>query len=230
MTIEILTNNWDSDNKERIDRNFATLGSMDYRVMQDFFNSNPSKLTPAINGKNRPAARDLRLLDNFGTNFTAEVNGIIHRAWVFASVSGKLGFGMAEQDQSGPASSELFFIEVDLTAGWNLVTLNFSVEQNRSYTIFKRFVNESITTNSMRITGWATHPFMSEGLTFNAGKFLDETGTYTNYGPFFEIEFVTSLAQVYKIANESVVPPKQFYVGDNPPQSSQFWFKPVGGA
>lgn len=227
--IEKLTNNWDRDNKNRIDRNFANLGKLDLMIMDDFFNVDPSVLTPKINGLERKdMERDMRDLNNFGTNVTAEVNSILHKAWVFSSVAGKMAFGCAEQERNGVATSINNLIEVDLISGWNKVTLNFPLEQNKSYTIFKRNVNQSIQLGNVTVDAYSDHPFISNGLKFNAGKFINEAGTYKNYFPFFEIELITSLAQVYKIANDSVKPSLQIYVGSNPPLETQFWFKPVG--
>lgn len=230
MNIEKLTNNWDEDNKKRIDSNFAKLASLDYKIMTDFIDSDPAALDTSINGKMRTSEAVLRDLSDYGTNFTAQVNGFIHRGWVYTSGSGRIGFGLAEQTATGVATSETYFTEVDLVSGWNHVTLNFPVEQNKSYTLFKRTIGNSIATYYVAITGWNSHPFISNGLKFNAGKFLSESSTYISYGPFFEFEVVTNLAQIYKLVNESVVPAQQFYVGDNPPLDAQFWFKPVGGS
>ncbi len=228
--IEILTNNWDRDNKERIDRNFANLGKLDLDIMDDFLHTDPSQLTPRINGLSRPSTPDLRTLNDFGINVTAEVNGVIHRAWVYVNKTGGVGFGIAEQERNGVAKAIIRYITLNLKQGWNHVILNFPVEQNKSYTLFKRNVDETVLINTASILGWADYPFKRNGLDFNAGKFLNETSTYTNYGPFFEIELITSLAQIYKISGDSVKPSQQFYVGDNPPSDAQFWFKPLGGA
>jgi len=226
--IEKLTNNWDRDNKNRIDRNFAILGRLELDIMEDFFNADPSVLSTKINGLSKPAGFDLRNLNNYGINFTANVNGIIHRAWVYAESNGEIGFGLAEQNRNDVHTSIIRYITVNLKSGWNEVTLNFPVEQNISYTIFRRNVNDGIRLNTKSVSGWSDYPFVSNGLTFRAGKFLDEAATYANYGPFFDIELVTSLSQVYKIANDSVKPTPYIYVGDNPPLEAQFWFKPVG--
>lgn len=224
--IEILTNNWDRDNKERIDRNFANLGKLDLNIMEDILGGDPEKLTPKINGKKLSDRQTTTSLNDFGINVTAEVNGVISHAWVYSSSNRRIGLGIAEQKVSDRYTAINKFIEVDLKTGWNEVELLFPVEQNKSYTLFRRDVGEGTSTGSVSITGWNTHPFLSNGLKFNAGKYLNETGTYRNYSPFFEIQLITSPAQIYKIMNDSVKPKQQFYVGDNPPSDAQFWFKP----
>ncbi len=226
--IETLTNNWDRDNKERIERNFANLGRLDLQIMEDFLSKDPSKFTPKINGKSIEDRETTTSLNDFGVNVTAEVNGVITHAWVYVADARKLGLGIAEQNRDGLYTGINKLVEMELKSGWNRVSLMFPVEQNKSYTLFRRDIGEGTSTGSLSISGWSTHPFQSNGLVFNAGKFLDDTKTYQNYSPFFDIELITSPAQIYKLANDSVKPAQQFYVGDNPPSDAQFWFKPVG--
>lgn len=229
MTIEKIGLPLDREELDKLNRNLENLNKLDYKIMQDFLRGDPSQLTPQINGLMRSSDLDMRLLNDFGTNFVADVNGVIYKAQVYAGSSGELGFGLAEQATNDVASSELYFKVVEVKSGWNEITLNFPVQQGKQYTLFKRIVGENILTNSQLISGWNTYPFISNGLTMEAGKYLNQTGTYRNYTPFYEIQLITSLAQIYKIANDSVIPPQQFYVGDNPPVDAQFWFKPVGG-
>lgn len=226
--IEKLTNNWDRENKNRIDRNFENLGRLDLNIMEDILNSDPSDYSPKINGKLKEDMERTTSISEYGTNITAEVNGVITRAWVYSSDSINLGLGIAEQEFNDKSTAIIKVVEKNLKTGWNEVELNFPVEQNKSYTLFKRDVGEGTSTGVVTISGWNSHPFLSEGLKFNGGKVLDETGSYTNYTPFFEIEMITSPAQLYKIMNDSVKPKSQFYVGDTPPDNAQFWFKPVG--
>lgn len=228
VNIEPITNNWDRENRDIIQRNFDKLARQKYEIMKDFLDADPSKLNAKLNGKLRADMGTTSNLNNFGINFDAEVNGVIWRAWVYADQAGKVLFGLAEQEVNRVASAELKVIEVDLNVGWNHVTLNFPVEQNKSYTIFRRNIGDEISLSRTTIRPWNTHPFLSEGLVFRGGKYLDEQGSYAAYSPFYEIELVTSPAQIYKIANDSVKPERQFYVGNNPPIDTQFWFKPVG--
>ncbi len=226
--IEKLTNNWDKENKERIDRNFANLGRLDLNIMEDILSNDVTKLTPKINGKKLSDRQTTSSLNDFGVNITAEVNGVISNAWVYTANDMRIGLGIAEQETSDKYSAINKLIEVDLKKGWNKVGLLFPVEQNKSYTLFRRDVGEGTSTGSVSISGWSTHPFESNGLKFNSGKYLNDTLTYQNYSPFFELELITSPAQIYKIMNDSVKAEQQFYVGDNPPSDAQFWFKPVG--
>ncbi len=226
--IEKLTNNWDKENKERIDRNFANLGRLDLNIMEDILSNDVTKLTPKINGKKLSDRQTTSSLNDFGVNITAEVNGVISSAWVYTANDMRIGLGIAEQETSDKYTAINKLIEVDLKKGWNEVELLFPVEQNKSYTLFRRDIGEGTSTGSLSISGWSTHPFQSNGLIFNSGKYLNDTLTYQNYSPFFELELITSPAQIYKIMNDSVKAEQQFYVGDSPPSDAQFWFKPVG--
>ena len=227
IKIEKLSANWDRENKERIDNNFAELSKLDLKIMDDFLHADPSNLTPKVNGLERSHEGVLRTLNDYGTNFTATTNGVIHRGWVYVVKDGEMGFGLAEQERNEEATSINKYIIVNLKSGWNQVTLNFPVEQNKSYTLFKRNESDSVSVRNSHVYGWTTFPFQENGLVFNAGKYLNSHLTYVNYSPFYDIELITSPAQIYKIANESIKPPQQFYVGDNPPEDAQFWFKPV---
>lgn len=229
MDIRTITSQWNDVNLDRINHNFSELRGIEYRAIQDMLSTDPGKLTPIVNGISKPAELDMRLLNNYGINFIPKVNGIIHKVSVYCGSAGKLGFGLAAQTTNDVTTSELYFDTFDLKRGWNEVELNFPVEQGAQYTLFKRFVGDSILTNTTIVNGWADYPFMDDGLRFVAGKYLDDILTYRNYSTFFDIRVITSLAQIYKIANDRVKPPQQFYVGDNPPLDAQFWFKPVGG-
>lgn len=227
--IEPLTNNWDRENKERIERNFANLAKLDLEIMHDFLEADPEKLDTKLNGLKRADMQLSSNLNNYGINVTAEVNGVVYRAWVYATQNASVQFGLAEQEPNRVVSAELIVKEYNLKAGWNRVTLNFPLEQNKSYTLFRRNIEFGVPLSRTTISGWGSYPFLKNGLNFNGGKYLDQQGAYLAYTPFYEIEFVTSPAQVYKIANESVKPPQLFYVGDEPPLDVQFWFKPVTG-
>ncbi len=229
MAIEKITGSWDAVNLERINQNFELLNSRELEFMKDFLSTDPSTLTPLLNGKEKLDNLDMHSLNNFGINFRAEVNGIIYKASVYANRSGKLGVGLAKQLSSDVMSEELYYKTVNLKRGWNEIVLNFPVEQNVNYTLFRRSEGDVIQTANLNAAPWGSHPFIENGIKFIVGKFLDETTTYGRYSTFFEIQLITSLAQIYKIANDSVKPAQQFYVGDNPPQDAQFWFKPVSG-
>lgn len=228
MVRKLLTK-WNDENREIIDSNFREVNSIDLKIMEDFLKSDPSKLDVKLNGLKKPSAIDPSNLNDYGTNYRAEVNGIIHAGWIYANHSGKVGIGLAEQETNSIAGSQIAFKQYTLSKGWNRLVLNFPVAQNQNYTLFKRNVDGPMDINTYLTDGYANTQFMVNGLIPSVGKFLDETGTYRNFSPLFEIEFITNLSQIYKLVNNSVKPPQQFYVGDNPPTDAQFWFKPVGG-
>lgn len=230
MTIERIGSPLDRTELDKINKNFENLSKIDYKIMRDFLNADPGKLTPSLNGVEKPTGDlDIRNLNDFGVNFTPGINGVIYQTSVYAAQSGALGIGLAEQDRNDVASSELYLKVIDVRQGWNTVVLNFPVSQGKGYTLFKRNMESDISLAVRVISSWANHQFINGGLRMNIGKYLNDTNTYSVYNGLFEIQLITSLAQVYKIANDSVIPPQQFYVGDNPPQDAQFWFKPVGG-
>lgn len=225
--IKLLTNRWDNDNKNRIDDNFRYLSKIPSEIIHDLLSLDPSKIDTRLNGLSK-SSNDLRNLDDYGINFRADVNGVLFRTQVYASRSGKLGIGLHEQKTNDVAGALIKYIVVDVKSGWNSVILNFPVEVGQSYTLFKRNESETILTSSEIISGWATYPWISNGLTFNAGKYLDQAGTYRNYSTFFEIELVTNPATVFYMMYESAKPDPQFHVGSTPPTEGQFWFRPVG--
>ncbi|WP_080875541.1 hypothetical protein [Oceanobacillus timonensis] len=217
------------DELEKINSNFEKLDKIDYKIMQDFLSADPTRLTPGVNGIVKPTELDTRNLNNYGINFRAGVNGIIYKVSIYANRAGQLGVGLAEQEMNSEATAELYYKIVDLRRGWNEVELNFPVEQQKRYTIFRRIVAESILNAGVTVFPWNEYPFENNGLeNFAGGMFLDQSNMSRHYSTFFNIRVITSIAQVYKIANDSVKPPQQFYVGNNPPQDAQFWFKPVG--
>lgn len=217
---------WNNETRDTLNYNFKELNGIPLRMMEDFLNADPSRLNPSINGVERSKRVDATNLNDFGVNFTAESNGIIHRAWVFSNEAANVALGLAEQKVNEVATSINGIIEAPLEPGWNNVELKFPVEQNKSYTLFKRNIDVGVDLGRTSIDSWSNYQFQDGGLSFNGGKFLNENNSYKSYMPFYDIQFVTNPSQVYKIANSSVVPPKQFYVGDNPPLDSQFWFKP----
>lgn len=229
MNIETLTNHWDRENKNRIQRNFNILARIPTNIIEDLLTADPTEIKTKKNGLSIPNNMDLRLLNDFGINFTAKTDGVIYKTKIYARTSGKIGVGLHEQKVTDVAGALIKYIVVNVSAGWNTVVLNFPIRVGESYTLFKRFEGESILTNTTIVRGWNTYPFTENGMRFNAGKFLNDTKTYTNYSTFFEIELVTNPAQVFKMLNDKAKPLPQFYVGDTPPPDAQFWFKPVGG-
>lgn len=231
MDIQKITNQLNGDNLDRINHNFSELSKIEYRVIQDMISSDPAKLTPGINGMEKPPEIDLRNFNDYGVNFRVDTNGIIHKVSIYANREGQLGVGLAKQNGGSIAGAELYYKIIQLKSGWNEVELNFPIEQNARYTLFRRTVSDSVATAGITVSGgWNNYPFMTNGIGhFFGGMYLNQTGTSRHYTTFFEIQVITSLAQIYKIANDSVKPSQQFYVGDNPPQDAQFWFKPVSG-
>lgn len=230
MEMKDISNNWNEQTVENIKENFKKLSGIKNDIIQDVMSADPNDYNLHLNGLKKPSkVTDTRNLNDYGINFLANNNALINSAWVYAATSGKVSFGLATQAVAGIATGTIKLIECDLKAGWNKVILNFPIEQGVHYTMFKRNLSESINLAAQTISGWNTYNFIENGLDFKAGKYLTDTRTYTAYSPFFEIELITNIAQIYKIMNDSVKPAPQFHMGENPPTESQFWFRPIGG-
>lgn len=188
-------------------------------------NAKSEDLIPKNGLARRDDSRDFRALDNCGINFIAELDGVIHGAWVYADKDGMMGAGLAEQpDPYAAAGEEIYYKTFPMKRGWNHLELNFTVEKGKRYILFKRIIQGIVYTDSKIIKGWATNPeLIRNGLDFRCESYLDGRGVISNYCPFFEIEFVTKLDQIYKLLTE------KFYIGNTPYESTEYWFKPVGG-
>lgn len=227
----IISGNYDNQTVDDLNYNFKEVSGIETKVIEDLLEATPANIKPDINGAERIPSGPYNNSTNYGANFIAEVNGIIHATWVFASASGKMGFGLVEQDASSLAGAQIAYKELNLTYGWNRIILNFPVEQGIRYTLFKRHLaGQSVNLRQDSRDGWQSNPsqWLGRSLTMMNGRFIDRTGNWLTIF-FFEIEVISNLVEVYKIMNESVNIPNQFYVGQNPPSDAQFWFRPVGG-
>lgn len=231
MSLKTIGSSWNAGTVSDLNGNFKHLSGIEVRAIQSMFESASGDLTPIQVGLPKNNSLDMRALNDFGINFTANTNAVIHTADVYSATTTKFTVGLAEQNASGVATSELHLKEVQVNAGWNKVEINFPIEAGRNYTLFKRYAGNSVVTNTQTVSGWVNHNFMGQGedITFRAGKFLNDTRTYSSYSTFFNIALITNLAQVYHIMSTSVAKGMDVYVGDNPPADSNFWFKPIGG-
>lgn len=229
MNVETITNNWDRENKDRIDRNFKNLSKLPISIIKDLLRVDPSISSTKVNGLKTSPRMDLRSLNEYGVNFKTINSSIIYNVKIYADRSGKMGIGLVEQRLGEVSGAQIGYIIVDLVKGWNSVPLLFEVEAGKEYTLFKRMVAENILTNTQTVDGWSTFPdFINSDLKFQSGKHINQESTVKNYSTFFEIETVSNPAQVFKILNDRAKSTPQFYVGTNPPGDVQFWFKPVG--
>lgn len=227
----IIGGNWDNKTIDDLNYNFKEVSGIESKVIEDLLNATPNNIKPDVNGAERIPSGPYNNSTNYGANFIAEVNGIIHATWVFASTSGKMGFGLVEQDASSVSGAQIAYKELNLTYGWNRIILNFPIEQGVRYTLFKRHLaGQSVNLRQDSRSGWQSNPsqWLGRSLTMMNGRFIDRTGNWLTIF-FFEIEVISNLVEVYKVMNESVNIPNQFYVGQNPPSDAQFWFRPVGG-
>jgi len=226
-----ISGNWDNQTIDDLNYNFKEVSGIEIKVIEDLLEATPANIKPDINGAERIPSGPYNTSTNYGANFIAEVNGIIHATWVFASASGKMGFGLVEQDAASLAGAQIAYKELNLTYGWNRIILNFPVEKGVRYTLFKRnLAGQSVNLRQEARDGWQSNPtqWLGRSLTMMNGRFTDRTSNWLNIF-FFEIEVISNLVEVYKIMNESVNIPNQFYVGQKPPSDAQFWFRPVGG-
>lgn len=227
MQIKKIPGKWDYDTIDILDGNFEVLSGMESRIIEDVFQADPLAIETYVNGLDRSHPLDTRSLNEYGIVFDAQMNGIIHKVDIYANTKGKFIVGLATQEVGGTASSTLNTKEVEVSRGWNTVELNFPVEQNTTYNLFKRNLGESVLTQSVTFSGWNTYPFMENGVNFRGGMYLAQTGTYQTYSTFFNIQIVNNLAQIYQIMTNSVKPRKQYHVGQNPPSDAEIWFKPL---
>ena len=224
MNIQTISSIWDENNAKKINENFEEIGDREGKLVSDILSNNEEASKPQINGVNRPGGSDFRYLNNAGLNFTANVNGVLYRTWIYAGATAEMGVGLAlHPNPNQPAGEEVCYKTFLLRHGWNHVELNFPVEKGKRYTLFKRSVTKDITTLATILNGWAANPdIMNNGLKFHCGAAL-VGGTMTNYNAFFEIELITNLAQLFRLRDEKV------YIGDTPPLEAKYWFKPLGG-
>lgn len=225
MNIQTISSIWDENNAKTINENFEEIGDREGKLVSDILSSNEEASKPQINGVDRSLATTFSYLNNAGTNFTASMDGVIHRTWIYAGGTAELGLGLALHPVPyQQAGEEVCYKTFPLRHGWNHVELNFPVEKGKRYTLFKRAVTKDITTLSVLLRGWNAHPdIMNNGLKFHCGAWLAGGDTFANYNAFFEIEFITNLAQLFRLRDEKV------YIGDAPPLEAKYWFKPLGG-
>lgn len=227
MQIKKIPGNWDNDTIEIIDDNFEALSRMESRVIEDVMQADPLAIETYVNGLDRSHPITLSNLNDYGTVFQTYLNGIIHKVDVYASTKGKFIVGLAKQSVGSTYSEIVSTKEVEVNRGWNTLELNFPIEQNTSYNLFKRNSGESVRTMSTAVSGWNNYPFMENGVNFRGGMYLNQSGTYVRYYTFYNIQIVNNLAQIYQIMSNSVKPRKQYHVGQNPPSDAEIWFKPL---
>lgn len=228
MAIKKVPGNWDYDTIKVLDENFESLTDMESRIIEDVMQADPLDIETYVNGLDRSYPLDTRDLSDFGIVFTSELNGILHKVDVYAASKGSFTAGLAKQVIGSTASVTVATKTINVNRGWNTVELNFPLEQNTTYNLFKRNIGETILTQTATISGWNNHPFMENGIDFKGGMYLNQSGTYRNYSTYFNIQIVNNLAQIYQIMTNSVKPRKQYHVGQNPPSDAEIWFKPLG--
>lgn len=192
--------------------------------------NNPSRLKPSINGLSRSDfdGKDVRILNNYGIEFQAKVNGVISAFSIFSNQKSKIIVGLANK-QSGYVETGIISEKViDLNKGWNRIEMLLPIEQGVYYMLYKKFISENVETGTKTIQPWNSYPFKDGALTFLSTGLLGSSGTFTNYTTYFDIEVITSLSQIYYLMNKSVVNEPDIYVGNDPPPGSKFWFKPIG--
>lgn len=227
MAIKKVPGNWDYDTIKILDENFESLTGMESRIIEDVMQADPLAIETYVNGLDRSFPLDARNLNDFGIVFTSELNGILHKVDVYATSRGSFTAGLAKQVVGGTSSETVITKTVNVDRGWNTVELNFPLEQNTTYNLFKRNIGEAVLTQSANIEGWNTYPFMENGVNFRGGMYLNQSGTYKAYSTYFNIQIVNNLAQIYQIMTNSVKPRKQYHVGQTPPSDAEIWFKPL---
>lgn len=227
MQINKIPGNWDYETIEIIDGNFETLSGMESRIIEDVMQADPLAIETYVNGLDRSHPINTSNLNDYGIVFQSYLNGILHKVDVYAGSNGKFIVGIAKQNMGSTYSEIVSTKEVKVNKGWNTLELNFPLEQNTNYNLFKRNSGESVLTMATGVSGWNTYPFMENGVNFRGGMYLNRTGTYTNYSTFYNIQIVNNLAQIYQIMTNSVKPRKQYHVGQNPPTDAEIWFKPL---
>lgn len=227
MQIKKIPGNWDNDTIEIIDDNFEALSRMESRVIEDVMKADPLAIETYVNGLDRSHPITLSNLNDYGIAFQSYLNGILHKVDVYADTKGKFIVGLAKQSVGSTYSEIVTTKEVDVNRGWNTLELNFPLEQNTNYNLFKRNSGETVRTMSTSVSGWNKYPFMENGVNFRGGMYLNQSGTYVRYYTFYNIQIVNNLAQIYQIMTNSVKPRKQYHVGQNPPSDAEIWFKPL---
>lgn len=227
MQINKIPGNWDYETIEIIDGNFEALSGMESRIIEDVMQADPLAIETYVNGLDRSHPLNTSNLNDYGIAFQSYLNGVLHKVDVYAGSNGKFIIGIAKQDTGSTYSEIVSTKEVEVNKGWNTLELNFPLEQNTNYNLFKRNSGESVLTKTTGISGWNNYPFMENGVNFRGGMYLNQTGTYTNYSTFYNIQIVNNLAQIYQIMTNSVKPRKQYHVGQNPPSDAEIWFKPL---
>ncbi len=224
MKMNQVSSVWDEGNAKSINDNFEVIQDREAKIVSEILSKNEDSNKPQINGVKRPGGSDFRYLNDCGINFTANTNGALYRTWIYAGGTAEMGIGLAlHPNPNQMAGEELFYKVYSLRHGWNHVELNFPVEKGKRYTLFKRKVTKEITTLATVMHGWSTHPdIMNNGLKFHCGAALIG-GSITNYNAFFEIELITTFAQLFSLRDEKL------YVGSTPPPEARYWFKPLEG-
>ena len=228
--MKLIGNIWDSNTRNTINDNFKKINESQLNIIKDLLESDPKNLDLTLNGLNKQEAdlNDFRNLDNFGTIITPKQSAVIYGGWVNARESGKVIFAIAEQELNSSSHIIIKEKEFQVTKGWNFIKLIFPVEARKNYNLYKKNVNNTMSFAQKLLDSYSGTEFLNGDLNIRAGKFLNSTNTARNYSPFFEISTITNLVQIYKLLNDSTVTGNPIYVGDNPPTTAQFWFKPVG--
>lgn len=213
---------------DNLNHNFGELRDDNARQVQAVLRGDASETDPGVNGKLRTNTDNWNTLQDYGMNFLTKQGGVLHSVWVHIQSEDTLGIGIAEQLPGALAGSQIAFKEFSVVPGWNKLILDFPISANTYYTVFKRGrvgVGRIAVTNWSGPTTWDTP---NKELQPIGARDLNTTSAGGNVF-FFELTVITNIAQAYKAFYEKTLPTPQFYVGNTPPTTSQFWFRPVGG-
>lgn len=231
MTIREVPNELNRAGRNIVNDNFKQFSTIESNAIKAMLERNPGNLTPDVNGllRSEYLVDDMRTMPRYGIQFVAKVNGVISGAWVYASNAGSMIVGLAYKKNRELETGTVGEKVVNLVKGWNHVEMAFPIEQDEHYILYKRFSSTSISTATRIISGWNKYDFHGNALKLINASILGSTSGYSNYNTFFEIEVITSLAQIFWLMNTSVRPTHDIYVGENPPVDAKFWFRPIGG-
>lgn len=99
--------------------------------------------TPTCASRNRVVETDLRILKDYGLQFTSFVDGYITSFDVFSSGDGVTDFYLTDYGGNGiPANIEYKRIRRKLYAGWNTIDFISKIESNKEYCIAVSFTDD----------------------------------------------------------------------------------------
>ena len=230
--MKLIGSMWDVNTRDTINENFRKMNESQVKVINDLLEKNTNRLDLKLSGLNKHEANlnDHRDLNNYGIILSPTQSAVIYGGWVHSLNDGKVIFGIAEQEVNSASYIVIKEKEFQVTSGWNFIKLVFPVEARKNYNLYKKNVSAKISLAVKVLDSFTNTEFLNGDLNIRAGKSLTSTGTAKSYTPFFEISTITNLAQIYKLMDDSTVFSNPIYVGDNPPTTAQFWFKPVGDA